>query len=1255
MNKLWLALGAGAAVVAVALVLVLSDGDRPAPPAETPRPAETPKSSMPSVPALPANLPPSWRTGTAVEPIRPPADGAPVPPAAMRPVDPADAVFIPESPYKVFPGELLAVLKPGSDRAGFEASLAGLPVQVVGYVPGFRVAQLQVPAARREALRRELEANPLVDMVVHHALQAAKAKFNDPVFGNAEPLDDWGLKAIGAEAAWDISRGEPEVVIAIIDHGTLLTHEELKGKIVRPVSIGIIGDEKPGTPKGSAKTLTHGTHVAATAAGTGDNGVGSSGACPGCSIMPIQAFTSFAMATAVEYAIRNQAWVINISMGFEIDDEADWRDPDAWRRIAEARDREFGYFNHIFEIAAKSGATVIVSAGNDGQPGAIEPMCLSAFSTCVGNAMLNDTGEIEPSPDTNYGLNVPVSAPGDRIYNAIALPGGASYDYLSGTSMASPAVAGLAGLVLSANPKLAPWQVAQVIRASARERSPATGGTGPILAPGLIDTWRQVNAYRRAFLRLLGKDQDLLLDGEARHYLASIIPHASNRVWRTKGTRAMGALIDAPAALKLAASGGYAARFASFTEPEIEAAGNIDPTTLDRLADMLLFAGSYPTSAETGGAFQLTAAAAHDRLTVARAASPGAGYREELIFIAPGRYHHRAGLAGKDYSRGEVSLAWSQGRLTITDKVRGMAVTHRAVTHRVGIEANTENAAFCPVAGGCQANAMGALHARAQDGNGVAVAGPVLIYPAGLARVKANLVASGETNRDLVVPPGTYDVTVAVAPPAVMEKVAVTGGQTRVLEIARTGTVYVEQLDPDGKPLKLVVTVKRSGFLGKGDSNRPLRLGPGFYDIGVTLDESDSGRWWSDVEVVAGRDVRLAAPRPGHLAIDRASLNQDSCDWVLAVPSGGTERFLGCAQNLSKSLWPGRYDIQVRRGGGSEPPEWFPGVVIKAGAATPLSFAKRGGLVARLTLADGTPLAAGITVHAAAAEASVAEPSVAEPSITEPGLTEPGHTEPGHTEGVSNRPLTLAAGTYEVRLVLAPEVAVPATVRAGETAEAVLPAMGLGALVVRLPGPGGRLLDGRDVDVFRPRDEGQPFARGLTGEAVALLPGRYDAVVHVEPLPSLRRMSSGRVQKLGIAVARGKLARVDLDGWGALKVTGSRLDGRKGPPETRLMLFRQGRKPATCGALKMAVSATLMMTPAARAEAALPPGPYRAIIRHEAGGGAGRAARSYCLAEVLTVTGGETVDLKLVETPGTPGAGLKLNLAGKAQKLVPQN
>src|SRR3989442_93987 len=99
---------------------------------------------------------------------------------------------------------------------------------------------------------------------------------NDPFFSSKQ----WGPQMINAPAAWDITTGSPNAVIAVVDTGVDSTHPDFSGKILPGTNC------TPGDP--AAVSGPHGTHVAGIAAAIGNNGIGIAGISWAASILPIK-------------------------------------------------------------------------------------------------------------------------------------------------------------------------------------------------------------------------------------------------------------------------------------------------------------------------------------------------------------------------------------------------------------------------------------------------------------------------------------------------------------------------------------------------------------------------------------------------------------------------------------------------------------------------------------------------------------------------------------------------------------------------------------------------------------------------------------------------------------------------------------------------------------------------------------------------------------------------------------------------------
>lgn len=199
----------------------------------------------------------------------------------------------------------------------------------------------------------------------------------------------------------------------------------------------------------------HGTHVSGIIGAKTDNAVGIAGVSYGARIMAIKAgssdgsFTSSDIIEALNYAADNRAKVINMSFGGGATSSLE---------------------QGAVDYAYGKGAALFAAAGNH-LPGD-DPTTFSFPASYAHVVSVGATTNLDTKASfSNVNATVDVSAPGENIYStmptyAVALNSAGvaqDYDYLSGTSMATPMVAGLAALVLSRNPEYTAEQVMQVI------------------------------------------------------------------------------------------------------------------------------------------------------------------------------------------------------------------------------------------------------------------------------------------------------------------------------------------------------------------------------------------------------------------------------------------------------------------------------------------------------------------------------------------------------------------------------------------------------------------------------------------------------------------------------------------------------------------------------------------------------------------------------------------------------------------------
>lgn len=266
----------------------------------------------------------------------------------------------------------------------------------------------------------------------------ASARTNDPLYDQL-----WGLRRIGAEAAWQFSRGAG-VLIAVVDTGVDLEHPDLKDQVVAGLSV--VGEGEPDDKHG------HGSLIAGIAAATADNGEGIAGVAPDARILPVRVFdtagsaTSSSVARAIRFAVdsadrRRAKLVLNLSfVGPSQPQPVVDGDPGSAIFGDEAVKR-------AISDAAASGAVVVTAAGNDSTPQtAFDPPSRQGIIV-VGASDKED----RCTSFTNYGDGLDILAPGVGILSTYwnSSEDQSGYAYADGTSMAVPFVAGAAALLMS--------------------------------------------------------------------------------------------------------------------------------------------------------------------------------------------------------------------------------------------------------------------------------------------------------------------------------------------------------------------------------------------------------------------------------------------------------------------------------------------------------------------------------------------------------------------------------------------------------------------------------------------------------------------------------------------------------------------------------------------------------------------------------------------------------------------------------------
>jgi thermitase len=322
--------------------------------------------------------------------------------------------------------ELSISLEPGGTRADAERIAARLGGHVVDAIPQIRAYLVELPTRPQpRAFARALALEPLMRSAAPNASDELDFEVDD-IYRHLQTY----LTDIDAEGGWDVTLGDPGVVIAVVDTGVLLDHPDLVGKVVPGADVAEEDDDP-------TDTLGHGTLVAGIAAAIANNGAGIAGVCPNCTILAVKAakdgantLTKFDSAEGIVWAADHGADVINLSFGSPTDEQVQ---ADA---VAYALNR---------------GAIVVAAAGNRGTD---VPQYPAASPGVIAVAGTNDPYRLWAS--SSFGPWVDVAAPAYRLISTFADGG---YITGTGTSFAAPIVAAAAGLALTVAPGAPPAQV----------------------------------------------------------------------------------------------------------------------------------------------------------------------------------------------------------------------------------------------------------------------------------------------------------------------------------------------------------------------------------------------------------------------------------------------------------------------------------------------------------------------------------------------------------------------------------------------------------------------------------------------------------------------------------------------------------------------------------------------------------------------------------------------------------------------------
>lgn len=334
------------------------------------------------------------------------------------------------------------------------------------------------------------------------------------VFGKTYTPNDehlgsqWYIDKMNMKQAWNSSKGDSNVVIAVLDDGVNYNHEDLAPNIAtNPGEMGNDNQDKdkrsngkdddgdgykdnwrgwdfiqsgewdtPSTwkpdndPYPPLSNNSHGTNVAGCASPRADNAVGVAGVGFFCRIMPLKTGDSAGTLAAgyegIQYASKQGAKVINCSWGGTLDEQY------------------IPFVQDVIDAATERGSLVVASSGNQGSDNDVTPFFPASLASVLSVGATKEDDKAQGF--SNYGKSVDVFAPGGNIITT-GYPGNSNYNLtFGGTSAASPVAAGVAGLMTSKYPSWTPkFIIRQLVETCDNVVNPANR----------TKFWGRINAY----------------------------------------------------------------------------------------------------------------------------------------------------------------------------------------------------------------------------------------------------------------------------------------------------------------------------------------------------------------------------------------------------------------------------------------------------------------------------------------------------------------------------------------------------------------------------------------------------------------------------------------------------------------------------------------------------------------------------------------------------------------------------------------
>lgn len=393
------------------------------------------------------------------------------------------------------PGQLLVKFQPGTSDDLIDminGMVAGRVAGAFRLDPDLRLIRLPDGADLATALAT-YRAQPEVRYAEPDFIRHTQLIPNDPRFGDLWAMNNTGQSGglynfdIDAPEAWDLFTGASGVVLASIDTGVDMDHQDLPGMWTNPGEIpgngidddnnGFIDDihgwDFVNNDNDPTDDHSHGTHTMGTATAVGNNGLGVAGVGWGAQIMAVKICNLYgscpdsAIIPGIDYATANGARVSNNSWGGG------------------------GFSQATFDAISRAdaaGVLFVAAAGDNGSNNDVSPFYPASYNlpNIIAVASVDRFGGL--SYFSNYGATtVDLAAPGSDILSTTP---NNTYSYMSGTSMATPHVTGAVAFIMAFNPTLNYLDYKDIILQSV---TPYDTLTGRMVTGGLLNLREALN------------------------------------------------------------------------------------------------------------------------------------------------------------------------------------------------------------------------------------------------------------------------------------------------------------------------------------------------------------------------------------------------------------------------------------------------------------------------------------------------------------------------------------------------------------------------------------------------------------------------------------------------------------------------------------------------------------------------------------------------------------------------------------------